>query len=147
MRKTFMTLFLLLACSAVLAAQSQGQPQSYQPATSSSAQMEKSVTLTGCLAAGKDPGTFVLRSVTKSGMNQGQSSQNKSGAKPSELAKTEPSYALIPEGKVDLKSHLGHKVEVTGMIAESSKSNTSTEMTGQAELKVSSIRHISSTCK
>jgi len=200
LKKTYMTMFLLLACSVALAAaQSQDQPQSDQQNTpySSSSQMGKNVTLTGCLEQGAEPNSFVLNKANLSDQNrssyrersdQSQSqqdypdqeaqsnnpdsteptdqiqSQTDSGNLPSEMARAESSYALIPEGRVDLKSHIGHRVEVTGKIMESSSEMTqsstattpsgqwstmksTTEVTGQPQLRVSSIRHISDTCQ
>lgn len=179
MRKTFMTLFLFSACSLMLAAQSQDQMQTDQQNTpSSSRQMDqqqmnqKSVTLTGCLQPGTDPNTYILSGVTPSDMNdqssesQGQEDQDQSqsGNMPSELARGENTYTLIPDGRVDLRSHVGQRVEVTGKIMEStsrmnqssrattpsgqsSTMHSQTEMTGQPQFRVSSIRQISDSCQ
>jgi hypothetical protein len=194
MEKTFMTLFLLSVCSlAVAVAQAPDQPQTDQQTAPSSSTMGKNLTMTGCLQAGTEPNTYVLFNATPSDMNQSsrndeiydqsqsrrdidsqrhaedrtpddQNLQSQSGTMPSEMARTENSYTLIPDGRVDFKSHVGQRVEVTGKISEttartnqSSKATTpagqsssihsSTEMTGQPQLRVSSIRQISQTCQ
>jgi hypothetical protein len=40
---------------------------------------------------------------------------------------TSTTYALVPEEKVDLQTHIGHKVEVTGMMIPGGDSKTTTE--------------------
>jgi|WetSurMetagenome_2_1015567.scaffolds.fasta_scaffold159897_2 hypothetical protein len=83
---------------------------------------------------------------------------------PSQMARTETSYVLIPDNHLDLKSHLGQRVEAIGQMTEgelntpeSSKDSTSTKqssssqgatgMNWQLRFKVSSIRQISPTCQ
>jgi len=180
MKKTLAMLFLLSVCSlAVAVAQSPDQPQTGQQTAPSSSHIGKNITVTGCLRAGTEPNSYVLHNVTPSDMSQ-QSSQRDSNypdrdpsqiqdesrvdTMPSEMAKTEDSYTLIPDGRVDLKSHVGERVEVTGKMSEStsrteqssrattpagqsSSIHSSTEMTGQAQFKVSSIRRISQSCQ
>ena len=114
---------------------------------SASYKQDKNMTLTGCLRAGSETNTYMLDNVSVS--------QSLSSRAPSEMARTESSYKLIPEGRVDLKDHVGHKVEVTAtpMQKESSMENsesgeysTSTSGNSVPELRVSSIRHVSTTC-
>jgi len=113
----------------------------------------KTLTLTGCLQTGTEPNTFVLNNVTPGG----KETTSTPGAKPDELAKTEPSYILSPDAKVSLKEHVGHKIEVTGTLAAKSTSSPpasqekkSTPEYGSAaakpQLKVTSMRHISESC-
>src|SRR4029450_8390515 len=40
---------------------------------------------------------------------------------------TTTTYALVPEEKVEFQTHLGHKVEVTGMMIPAGESKTTTE--------------------
>jgi hypothetical protein len=194
MRKAFITLCLLLTCSlAVAVAQSQDQPQTDQQNTPFSSQTGKNVTLTGCLQPGTDPNTYMLNDVTpgdqESSQQQGYNDQGQARADfphqnredrtaddqsqeqnqsqsnmPSEMARTESSYMLIPEGRVDLRSHVGQRVEVSGkMIQTTSRTNqisrattpsgqsssmhSSTEMSGQPQFRVSSVRQISQSCQ
>ncbi len=198
MKKTFVTMCLLLACSVALAAaQSQDQDQQNTPPSSSS-QMGKNVTLTGCLEQGTEPNSFVLNNVNMSELNQQSQYQRRSdqsqdqnipdqsqaqsnepdqnqaqdqsgyesqsGSMPSELARTETSINVIPEGNLDLSSHVGQRVQVTGKISEtttrtnqssrattpsgqSSEMHSSTQMSGQHQLQATSIRQISGSCQ
>ncbi len=100
----------------------------------------KNMKITGCLQAGSEPNTYVL--------NNANMSRSRSSRTPSEMARAETSYKLIPEDSVDLKDHVGHKVEVTGTLEnqESSMEHSSPSANETPELKVSSIRHISPTC-
>jgi hypothetical protein len=110
------------------------------------------ITVTGCLQAGTEPNTYVLNNAM--GVIRG-----KSGKTPSQMARTEDTYKLVPEGNLDLKSHVGHKVEVTGMEemmgsssagsmrSESSSSSGAESGMNAPELRVSKIRHISDTCQ
>src|SRR5687767_6607641 len=61
--------------------------------TTSAVDESKSVSLTGCLKAGKGANAFTLSNVS------------------GETA----TYRLVGKGNVDLKPHVGHKVEITGM--------------------------------
>ncbi len=147
MKKTFMTLFLLLACSlALTAAQYQNQPQTDQDQQDqqnmpSSSQAGNKMTFTGCLQSGVEPNSYVLNNVTPSDMSQ-QSlnqqdqeqqeqaqnpdlNQGQEGSQPSELARaSEKSFNLIPEGRVDLKNYIGKRVEVTGKMIQSTSRTT-----------------------
>lgn len=199
MKKTFMTLFLLSVFSlAVAYAQAPDQPQTDEQSPPSSSNMDRNVTVTGCLQQGTEPNSFVLYNVTPSDMSQQSyqrendnsqiqnqargdynnqtrsqdvtpdtqnlQDQDQSGTTPSEMARTETSYTLIPDGRVDLKSHIGQRVEVSGKMSESSSRtnqtsrattpsgqsssmHSSTEITGQPQFKVSSIRQLSQSCQ
>ncbi len=166
MTKTFMILFLLLGCSLALAV---AQPQ-YQPKND----QDKQTTFTGCLQSGTEPNSYVLNNATPSDMSQQSSNpqnqdqqeqaqnpdldqgQYREGTEPSELARaSEKSFTLIPEGRVNLKNYVGKKVEVTGKMIEpasrattpSGQSSNSTEMTGQSQFQVSSVRQIANSCQ
>jgi len=91
---------------------------------------------TGCLQSGTEPNTYILKDV-----KMVQAGTDKT---PRQLARTESSYMLVPQGKVDLKRHVGHEVEVTGTLSEN---ELSSQPSSNAEIKVSSIRHISDTCR
>jgi hypothetical protein len=190
MKRTLITVFMLLAGSLVAAAQSQMDESN----PSSQGQMNRDrITVTGCLQQGTSPNTYVLNNATttpstSSNMNdenqnqaradidqnqteqgmdqQNQTDQGYNQQMPSAEARAEDSYILIPDANshVDLKSHIGHKVEITGkmMSGESksytqqrsetpngqmSQSQSSTHMGNQPEIKVTSIRHIAETCQ
>ncbi len=164
-----------------------------QSTSSSASDMGKTVTITGCLRSGTSPNSYVLNNVMSSDMSRQSYQRGKdqsenqthgeygdqgwnrstdtpdlqhsaqSGSTPSEMARAETSYTLIPGKQVDLKSHIGQKVEVTGMMAEASsqmspnRTPSTTErssanhdthwMSGQPHFKVSSIRQLSGSCQ
>jgi hypothetical protein len=132
MKGTKTTLCLVSVCvfALVIAA---GTAKS-QTETSKSA--GKTVSLTGCLQSGTDPGTFTLTNVTPS----------KGTAKGSET------YQLTAASGVDLKEHVGHKVQISGML-EPSKSGTELARTepgaasmGTHRVEVKSVKEVSSSC-
>jgi len=88
-------------------------------------------TITGCLQKGTEAGGFFL-----------VSSENKH-------------WELYPEAGVSLAEHVGHTVTVTGTVAhrssaqeEKSQPSEKKEMgkMAHADLKVSSVKHVSETC-
>jgi len=88
-------------------------------------------TITGCLQKGSEAGGFFLVSDHKH-------------------------WELYPATGVDLSEHVGHKVTVTGTVAhrtsaqeEKSQASEKKEMgkMAHADLNVSSLKHVSDTCK
>ena len=88
-------------------------------------------TITGCLQKGSESGGFFLIS-----------NENKH-------------WELYPDSGVSLAEHVGHTVTVTGTVAhrtseqeEKSQPNEKKEMGKKehADLKVSSVKHVSATC-
>ncbi len=132
----------------------QGYGQSGQTGANGQSGMENSehkVTLTGCLEAGTEPNTYILANATSSAA-QG-SSRN---AAPSEMARAENSYVLVPESGIDLSKHVGHRVRVTGNMEEGGMSGTSGASGGttgsqgtnnMTRFDVKSIKHVSNTCQ
>lgn len=115
----------------------------------SGAQDQSNMTVTGCLQAGTEPDTFMLSNVS---MASGES-----GATPNQMARAESSYMLIPDGNVQLKKHVGEKVQVTGMPSQMGDQSSSSSSSGSsagsssgmnqpAQFRVSSIKKIGSTC-
>jgi len=102
----------------------------------------KEMTLTGCLKSGDEPNTFMLTNV---GGTAGKSAGE---------------YELLPSGGVDLKAHVGHKVEVTGthlstaeamkMEGEAksgmTKKQAKSEEAREHHLKVTAVKHVSPSC-
>jgi hypothetical protein len=110
-------------------------------------------TVTGCLRAGDTAGTYMLTDIqmgdrtgattgTTSGTSTTSGSTTTSGtsATTGQRGQMPTSLTLNPESSVDLKAHVGHKVEVTGTMAgggrrggdttTSSTSGTTGTMTG-----------------
>ena len=100
----------------------------------------KETSLTGCLEAGAKPNTYVLKNVSE---------QTAAGSetKPAELGKTESEYALSAAPSVNLKAHLGHKVEVTGVISGQKQGKRgASEATHMSHFRVKSIKEVSTDC-
>ena len=110
----------------------------------------ESVILTGCLGGG--PSKFVLTNVAMAapGDNKGQ--------KPSGTPALAASYDLVPRDGLALTPHVGHRVELTGVIVASPKpgetpaaADAPDKTTGRAALPtaqfaVSSLKMISPLC-
>ncbi len=113
----------------------------------------------GCLQTGSSPNTYVLNNVSES--TKSSKSMSKSSQAPSEMARSEGSYMLIPEGNVNLQNWVGKRVRVTGRMATSTSSNPnessssgsssssseSSSSTSGSEFMVTSIRAASGTCQ
>jgi hypothetical protein len=85
-------------------------------------------TVTGCLRAGDTAGTYMLTDIqmgsgsttgTTSGSSTTSGSTTTSGttATSGQRGQMPTSLTLNPEASVDLKAHVGHKIEVTGTMA------------------------------
>lgn len=89
-------------------------------------------TVTGCLRAGDTAGTYMLTDIkmgepsgttgTTSGTSTTSGSTTSSGtsgtsAEGGQRGQMPTSLMLNPESSVDLKAHVGHKIEVTGTMA------------------------------
>jgi len=111
-----------LAFTAAVAAQNSPSP------TSNEKGQKHAMTVTGCLreAPGAE-GEYELTNVT-----------GEKGA-----AST---YRLTASSSVNLKEHLGHKVEIKGEMAGGEKSPTSTASAPE-KIEVTSLKHISPTCE
>lgn len=119
-----------------------------------------SITVTGCLQAGTAPDTFTLSNVTQAAA--ATSATGTSGATATATATTGPKstdtkYELVAAGSVNLKPHVGHKVEITGTEAKGamgtsgSTPSTSTPSAGTAKpeakkITVTALKHVSPTC-
>jgi hypothetical protein len=109
--------------------------------TSTEAGTGKKMTLTGCLETGSTPNTYVLNHVTVS--HEGTAGM---GKQPSEMPKAETSYTLTAASSVNLKDHVGHKVEVAGKTEKGKAQRGSTTESTEASFKVDSLKHVSATC-
>jgi uncharacterized membrane protein YcgQ (UPF0703/DUF1980 family) len=166
-----MTLSLALAFSvALFAAQDQGQPQNDQSSGIQQEQSTTNVTIAGCLEKGSAPNSFILNNAGNMGHgsmgdqgqqeqqgdqgnlneNENNMGQNQNGSTPSELARTQNSFALVPEGDVNLDNFVGQQVEVTGTVMPpTAGANTPDQMNqagNQTEIRVASVRPIAKSC-
>jgi hypothetical protein len=122
MKHVFGIFCTAVGLAAVLGAQTQDPAAKSAEARGS----ESVVTLTGCL---KDEGNDRF-------------SLTEEGAAAVPAGKT---YRLLPSGGVDLKSHVGHKVEVKGTKAakEPTEKGVAEDPSG---LKVTAVKMVSQTC-
>ena len=87
--------------------------------TKSSGGDVKTVTYTGCVQSGTEARTYVLDKVvptsrtTTTDLQTGESHSS-------------TTYTLVPGERVEVQSHVGHKVEVTGMLVPAGKVKTET---------------------
>jgi hypothetical protein len=150
-----------LACAVSLAAQTpatsppQDPPRAAPPSTTA----EKTITLKGCLRAGDQPDAFVLANASSAMETTGTTGTPAGAAAPAMKNKT---VRLIgaPAG-FSLKEHVGHTVEVTGMIAPQGASPSAgatppagatpgaaatTGSSADARLNVKNVKHVDAKC-
>jgi hypothetical protein len=139
------------------------------------AKSAQSVTITGCVREGDTANTFFLANVDANALaaHHGSGATGTAGMPPapagsSATAPNTTTVALISTADIDLKKHVGHKVEVTGTIAPTKaepgtgaaagtagtpSSDTTAREAGKDKAKahahklnVRSVKHISETC-
>jgi len=137
--------------------------QQQQPPTTTSADDQTKIkaehaqttTFTGCLQTGTEAKTYILDKVvqTKTTEIVGTSGETATVTK----------YELIPSEQVQMQEHVGHKVEVTGVLVPAGKGDakikTETKLPGQEEkteakiekgaapqFRVVSIKHLADSC-
>lgn len=89
--------------------------QSTESKTKVKAEHGKTVTYTGCVQTGTESRTYILQNVVPISTTE---TTGTSGTT------TTTTYALVPEGKVEFREHVGHKVEVTGVLVPAGKGET-----------------------
>jgi hypothetical protein len=154
---------LLVAAGFAVSLGAQTPPPSPQPSTPDQPKPAekrmgsadaKSVTVTGCVREGDMPNSFVLANADVSsipGLSSGSSATGTSGS-----AST-ATLGLTSSG-VDLKPHVGHKVEVTGTVAPAMGRPSGTSGTPEAgapsagdkdkkaKINVTAVKHVSDSC-
>lgn len=165
MKRMLIATGLALTVAVSLAAQTPATPADRDQAPGKAAQSaaaEKSVTLKGCLRAGDQPDTFVLADAAPATAATGTT-----GAATGAAAAAKQTVRLIgsPSG-MNLKDHVGHTVEVTGMVVpQGAKSSTPAGTTGtpapgaatgaapgaasadtQQRLNIKTIKHVDAKC-
>lgn len=122
----------------------------------------QSVTIAGCVREGDTPDTFVLSNVDAAALAaHGSGSTGTSGAPAGSMAAT-ATVQLITTPDIDLKKHVGHKVEVSGSPikpeagAAGTAGTPSSDTTARAadkdkskpalKLTVKSVKHVAESC-
>jgi hypothetical protein len=94
----------------------------------------KILTYAGCLQAGTETRTYILDKVVPVTTTKTTEVAGTGGT----ITSTSTSYFLVPGEKVTLQQHVGHKVEVTGMLIPEgdSKTKTKIEREGAPDTKI-----------
>ena len=121
MTRSIAALTAAIACSCVIALSAQDTKTT--TTTKTEGAKATTVTYSGCMQTGTEARSIILAKVEP----VGQTTQTAVGTTGSTTTTTVTSYALVPEEKVDLQTHVGHKVEVTGMSIPAGESKTTTE--------------------
>jgi hypothetical protein len=118
----------------------QQPPSATAPMPMDHAQMPKAKKLTGCVQSGTEAGTFELTNV------KGKSGDAASGG----AAASSKAVKLVAAPGVDLSTHIGHTVELSGAWAasDSKMASPSSDMKGdmKGDFTVSKVKMVSSTC-
>ena len=152
MKRVFAATCLAAAFAVGLAAQQPPQTPSQ------TADKDKTVTLTGCVRAGEQPGSFVLADVKsddKAGSATGATGT--SGTMPSANRELENATLRLigAPASVNLSEHVGHTVQVTGTLAADKSPSAAptggTEPTAKSDkpeksLNVRTVTMVSSSC-
>lgn len=155
MKRTLATTSWIVACAFLVSAAAQAtQSPTEQAPPQAKAADEKTVTLTGCLAAGDQPDTYKLTHIGAAA---------KPAAKPGEMVgttgiKTGETLQLIGSDAAKLKQHVGHTVAVTGMLVPRKEGQAAapatpdparpgaTQERSDMRLNVRSFKHVETTC-
>jgi hypothetical protein len=109
MTRSIAALAVALGCSCVIGLGAQDTKTTTETKTEGA--KAQSVTYTGCMQTGTETKSVILAKVQPVGSST-ETAVGTSGV----TQTTTTTYALVPEEKVDLQTHVGHKVEVTGMM-------------------------------
>jgi len=138
-----------LAASFAVGLAAQQPPQT----PSQTADKDKTVTLTGCVRAGDQPGSFVLANAKADDKTPGATGTSGTTATPDAKALENATLRLIgAPASVNLSEHVGHTVQVTGTVAPSEKamggSGTDPAKSDKPEkgLNVRTVTMVSSSC-
>src|SRR5690349_19689045 len=122
MRRFISSLTVALALASV--ASLHAQDAQVKSRTTTKAENAKTVTYTGCVESGSTPQTFVFTHV----MPVGQETHTVTGTSGT-MTTTTTTYALVPGEKIEFAPHVGHKVQITGiMMSGDIKTKTKTEV-------------------
>jgi hypothetical protein len=114
-----------------LHAAAQQQPPSTSAAdqTKVKAEHAQTTTFTGCLQTGTEAKTYILDKVVPMKTTEAVGTSGETS--------TVTKYELVPSEQVEMQEHVGHKVEVTGVLIPAGKGDakikTETKLPGQEE--------------
>jgi hypothetical protein len=117
MKRSFAAVVFALGCSVALV---NAQDTKTTTVTKVDGKSPQTVTYTGCVQTGTETKTFILDKVVP--ITRSSTSVGTTGS----TTTTTTTYALVPDQKVELETHVGHKVEVTGMMIPAGESKVTT---------------------
>ena len=148
MKRVFAATCLAASFAVGLAAQ---QPPQTPP--SQAADKDKTLTLTGCVRAGDQPGSFVLANAKADDKAPGATGTAGTTAAPDAKAIENATLRLVgAPASVNLSEHVGHPVQVTGTVAPSDKAmgtsgaEPSKSDKPEKSLNVRTVTMVSSSC-
>jgi hypothetical protein len=119
MKRSIAALAVALGCSFVIGVSAQDTKTT--TTTKTEGAKAQTVTYTGCVQSGTQTRSFVLDKVVPMGRTT-ETTVGTAGT----TTTTTTTYALVPGERVEIQSHVGHKVEVTGMMIPAGDSKTTT---------------------
>ena len=120
MTRSIVALAVAFGCSCVIGVNAQDTKTT--TTTKTEGAKATSVTYTGCMQTGAETRSVILAKVQPVSRST-ETSVGTAGV----TETTTTTYALVPDQKVELQTHVGHKVEVTGMMIPAGESKTKTE--------------------
>jgi len=120
MTRSIAALAVALGCSFVIGVNAQDSKTT--TTTKTEGAKATTVTYTGCMQTGTETRSVILAKVQPVSRTT-ETAVGTNGV----TSTTTTSYALVPDEKVELQTHVGHKVEVTGMLIPAGESKIKTE--------------------
>lgn len=113
-------LAVALACASVIAVNAQDTKVKSETKVDRKVQ---TVTYTGCLGSGTETRTYILdKAVPVS-----RTTESRPTGTGGTVNTTTTTYILVPGERVELQTHVGHKVEVTGMLIPAGETKVKTK--------------------
>jgi hypothetical protein len=119
MKQSLVALALALGCSVALVNAQDTKTTTKVDVDGAKARM---VTYTGCVHTGTESKSFILDKIVPVSRTTTTDTVGTAGA----TTTTSTTYMLVPGEKVELQTHVGHKVEVSGMMVPAGDSKTTT---------------------
>ena len=123
MTRSIAAFAVAMACSCVMGVSAQETKTTTETKTEGAGAKATTVSYTGCMQTGTETRSVVLAKVQP----VSSTTETAIGTSGVTTTTTSTTYALVPAEKVEFQTHIGHKVEVTGMMIPAGESKTTTE--------------------
>jgi hypothetical protein len=120
MSRFIIALTAALACATVAQAQ---EAQTQETRTKTEVKGGQMVSYTGCVQSGSEERSFILDKVVPITRTTTTEEVGTSGT----ITRTVTRYVLVPDQQIQLVEHVGHKVEVTGILTPAGTKETKTK--------------------